>query len=162
LIVAASKVRTALACALIAVAGCAPSSAKPGANAAVAKPAQLDIVTAHKTIRFHVEVARTDAEQERGLMFRTGLPDHGGMIFPMASPRWAVFWMKNTLIPLDMIFIRADGHIARIAANTTPQSLDQVSSGEPVVAVLEIIGGGAARDGIEAGDLVRWPGGPAS
>jgi uncharacterized membrane protein (UPF0127 family) len=162
LIVAASKVRIALASALIAVSGCAPSSAEPGANAPAPKLTQLDIVTAHKTIRFHVEVARTDAEQERGLMFRTGLPDHGGMIFPMASPRWAVFWMKNTLIPLDMIFIRADGHIARVAANTTPQSLDQVSSGEPVVAVLEIIGGGAGRDGIQAGDLVRWPGRPAS
>lgn len=158
----ASKVRTALVCALIAVAGCAPSSAKPGANSVAVKLTPLDIVTARKTIRFHVEVARTDAEQEHGLMFRTGLPDHGGMIFPMASPRWAVFWMKNTLIPLDMIFIRADGHIARIAANTTPQSLDQVSSGEPVIAVLEIIGGGAEKDGLQAGDLVRWPGGPTS
>ncbi|SDD06796.1 hypothetical protein SAMN05444678_108163 [Sphingomonas sp. YR710] len=160
----ASKVRTALVCALIAVAGCAPSSAKPGTSVVAAKLTPLDIVTANrnKTVHFHVEVARTDAEQERGLMFRTGLPDHGGMIFPMASPRWAVFWMKNTLIPLDMIFIRADGHIARIAANTTPQSLDQVSSGEPVIAVLEIIGGGAEKDGLQAGDLVRWPGGPAS
>ena len=158
----ASKVRTALVCALIVVAGCAPSSAKPGATAVAVKLTPLEIVTANKTVHFHVEVARTEAEQARGLMFRTGLPDHGGMIFPMASPRWAVFWMKNTLIPLDMIFIRADGHIARIAANTTPQSLDQVSSGEPVVAVLEIMGGGAEKDGLQAGDLVRWSGGPAS
>jgi len=82
-------------------------------------------------------------------MYRTSLPKHGGMIFPMASPRWASFWMKNTLIPLDMIFIRADGHIARIAANTVPESLNTVESGEPVIAVLEIIGGGAEKDGIK-------------
>lgn len=159
---AISAFRTALVCALIGVAGCAPSSAKLPAKAAAVGLTPLAIVTAGRTIHFEVEVARTDAEQEHGLMFRTGLPDHGGMIFPMESPRMAVFWMKNTLIPLDMIFIRADGHIARIAANTVPQSLDQVSSGEPVVAVLEIIGGGAAKDGIKAGDRVRWAGGPAS
>jgi uncharacterized membrane protein (UPF0127 family) len=77
------------------------------------------------------------------------------MIFPYDPPQEAAFWMKNTLIPLDMIFIRDDGHIARIA---TAKALDEtpVPSGEPVVAVLEIAGGRAAQLGIHQGDLVRW------
>ena len=73
--------------------------------------------------QFTVEVARTEAEQQRGLMFRTSLPADGGMVFPFAKPRFASFWMKNTLIPLDMIFVRADGSIDRIAENTIPESL---------------------------------------
>ena len=92
-------------------------------------------------------------------MFRTSLPGNGGMIFPMDPPRPVSFWMKNTPLPLDMIFIRADGTIARIAAETVPYSLDIVESGEPVAAVLEIAGGGAAAAGIEEGDRVSWPDG---
>ena len=76
------------------------------------------------------------------------------MIFPFPQPRMASFWMRNTLIPLDMIFIRADGTIARIAAKTVPHSLEPVSSGEPVAAVLEIAGGRAAELGIGEGDRV--------
>jgi len=95
-------------------------------------------------------------------MFRTSLPEQGGMIFPMSPPRWATFWMKNTLIPLDIIFVRFDGHIARIAANAVPEDLTPIESGEPVAAVFEIAGGGAAAAGIAEGDIVRWPGAPAS
>lgn len=84
------------------------------------------------------------------------------MIFPFDRPRPASFWMKNTMIPLDMLFIRADGTIARVAANTVPYSLDSVEVGEPVVAVLEIGGGRSAQLGIAEGDRVSWPGGPAS
>jgi uncharacterized membrane protein (UPF0127 family) len=120
----------------------------------------LSIATARGVRNFTVELARTDAEQARGLMFRTKVAKGTGMLFPMPSPREAGFWMKNTLIPLDMIFIRADGTIARIAANTVPQSLDVVDSGEPVVAVLELAGGAAAAAGIAANDRVSWPGGP--
>ncbi len=109
--------------------------------------------TSHK---FDVEVARTEAEQERGLMFRKSLPKNGGMIFPMEPPRSASFWMKNTVIPLDMIFIRPDGSIARIAADTVPYALDPVDSGEPVGAVLEIAGGRAAALGIAEDDVVTW------
>jgi uncharacterized protein len=108
---------------------------------------------AHK---FDVEVAQTEAEQERGLMFRKSLPKNGGMIFPMEPPRSASFWMKNTVIPLDMIFIRPDGSIARIAAETIPYALDPVDSGEPVGAVLEIAGGRAAALGIAEDDVVTW------
>ena len=74
----------------------------------------------------------------------------------MDPPRPASFWMKNTVIPLDMIFVRPDGTIARIAADTVPYSLDPVDSGEPVSAVLEIAGGRAAELGIAEGDKVSW------
>ena len=82
-------------------------------------------------------------------------PDHG-MIFPYDPPRDASFWMKNTLIPLDIIFIRPDRTIARIAAQTVPLSLDPVASLEPISAVLEIGGGRAAELGIQPGDRVAW------
>jgi uncharacterized membrane protein (UPF0127 family) len=105
---------------------------------------------------FNVEVARTDAEQDRGLMFRTSLPADGGMIFPFQKPRIGSFWMKNTLIPLDMLFIRADGSIDRIAENTIPESLEPVVSGGEVSAVLELAGGTAARLGIDETAKITW------
>ena len=116
----------------------------------------VTIAMAGKSHRFDVEVARTDAEQDRGLMFRTSLPADGGMIFPFAKPRIGSFWMKNTLIPLDMIFIRADGSIDRIAENTIPESLEPVVSGGEVSAVLELAGGTAARLGIDESAKVTW------
>ena len=106
--------------------------------------------------KFNVEVARTAEEQQQGLMFRTSLPADGGMIFPFEKPRFASFWMKNTLIPLDMIFIRADGSIDRIAENTIPESLEPVASGGEVSAVLELAGGTAARLGIDEDAVVTW------
>ena len=78
------------------------------------------------------------------------------MIFPFDAPQYASFWMKNTLIPLDMIFVRADGTIANIEANTVPLSLQPVYSNEPVMAVLEIAGGRTLELGIKAGDKVKW------
>ena len=146
----------AAACALLAGCQAQPGGAAPSAAEQVAR-VPLTIQTARGVRRFMVEIARTEQEQERGLMYRTALPADGGMIFPMEPPRPATFWMKNTPLPLDMIFIRADGTIARIAAETVPYSLDMVESGEPVAAVLEIIGGGAAAAGIEEGDRVSWP-----
>jgi len=117
----------------------------------------LDIRTAGgKTHSFKVEVARSESEQARGLMFRDALAPDGGMIFPMNPPRPASFWMKNTVISLDLIFIRPDGVIARIAAEAVPYSLEPIDSGEPVSAVLEIPGGRAAELGISEGDKVRW------
>jgi uncharacterized membrane protein (UPF0127 family) len=118
----------------------------------------LEIRSATGTHRFTVEVARTPDEQAQGLMFRETLAADEGMIFPFPRPRVASFWMRNTLIPLDMIFVRADGTIARVAANTVPHSEDGVSSGEPVAAVLEIRGGRAAELGITEGDRVTWEG----
>jgi hypothetical protein len=117
----------------------------------------LEIESGERTHRFTVEVARTSEQQARGLMFRRSLRPDEGMIFPFEMPRLASFWMRNTLIPLDMIFIREDGTIARIAANTVPHSEESVTSGEPVASVLEIRGGRAAELGISEGDRVSWP-----
>ncbi len=140
---------------LLATAAC-QSAGGTGITEAQRPLAPLAIKTASGALDFKVEVARTGDEQERGLMFRTSLPEFGGMIFPMVPPREASFWMKNTVIPLDMIFIRRDGTIARIAANTIPYDLTPVSSGEPVVAVLEIAGGRAEALGIAENDRVTW------
>jgi uncharacterized membrane protein (UPF0127 family) len=109
---------------------------------------------------FHAELARSAAEQERGLMFRTDIPQDGGMLFAPypadGPPREARFWMKNTPTALDILFIRGDGTIARIAENAVPYSEDTLVSGEPVSAVLEVNAGVSAKLGIKAGDKVRW------
>jgi len=107
--------------------------------------------------RFTVEVAQTPEQQAQGLMFRQSLAANQGMIFPRNPPGDASFWMKNTLIPLDLVFIRPDGSIARIAENAVPMSLDPIPSLEPVGAVLEIAGGRAAQLGIKPNDKVTWP-----
>ena len=142
---------------------CQPT--KNGSSSALeASPAGLEQVslqittTSGKTHRFTVEVARTEAQQAQGLMNRQELAPDRGMIFPYNPPVAASFWMKNTLIPLDMIFIRSDGTISRIEANTVPLSLDPVAAGEPVAAVLELAGGRSAELGITAGAKVTWPG----
>ena len=130
-----------------------PASAK---SAQDVKLVPVTVTGAKGQHRFDVEVARTEAEQERGLMYRPSLAPDRGMIFPFPAPRPAAFWMKNTMIPLDIIFIRADGTIARVAAMATPYSLDPIEVGEPVAAVLEIAGGRAEQLGIVDGDTVRW------
>ena len=105
---------------------------------------------------FTVEVAATPEQQERGLMFRKSLAGDRGMIFPYDPPQDVSFWMENTLIPLDIIFIRADGTIARI---TKAKALDEtpLPAGEPIAVVLEIRGGRAAELGIKEGDVASWP-----
>ena len=115
----------------------------------------LTIHSSNGDHRFTVDVAATDEEQQRGLMFVRSLPGDRGMIFPYDPPQNVGFWMKNTLIPLDMIFIRADGSIARIA---TAKPLDEtpVPAGEAVAAVLELRGGRAAELGVREGDRVEW------
>lgn len=105
--------------------------------------------------RFLAEVAADPAAQEKGLMFRTKLAPDAGMLFDFHAPDFQTFWMKNTVIPLDMIFIRGDGTISSIAANATPYSETPIPSREPVRAVLEIDGGRAAQLGIEAGQRVH-------
>jgi len=92
-----------------------------------------------------------------GLMNRQTLAPDRGMIFPYEPAQPVAFWMKNTLIPLDMIFVRPDGTIGSIAADTVPLSLEPVPSGEPIAAVLEIAGGRSAELGLSAGDKVSWP-----
>lgn len=104
---------------------------------------------------FTVDVAATPEQQEKGLMFVKSLPGNRGMIFPYDPPEQQAFWMKNTLIPLDIIFIRPGGTIARI---TRAKALDEtpLPSGEPVIGVLELRGGRAAELGIREGDKVHW------
>jgi hypothetical protein len=116
----------------------------------------LEIVTKAGVQVFSVEEARTDEERERGLMFRTALPEGQGMIFDFSPEQNVSMWMKNTLIPLDMIFIRADGRILRIAENTKTQSEEIIPSGGPVRAVVEVIAGTARKFGIAAGDRVSY------
>ncbi|MEO6040900.1 MAG: DUF192 domain-containing protein [Croceibacterium sp.] len=106
--------------------------------------------------RFMVELARTAAEQQRGMMFRRSLAPDRGMLFPFAAPEEATFWMENTLIPLDLLFIRADGSIANIAANAKPMDRSLLPSEGMVSAVLELAGGRAAQLGIRPGDRVEW------
>ncbi len=120
----------------------------------------LQILSSGRAHNFTVEVAQTPEEQAQGLMFRERLGPNEGMLFPFNPPRPASFWMKNTLIPLDMIFIGTDGKIESIAANTAPQSLKPVESRGSVAAVLELAGGRAAELGLEEGDSVVWTGGP--
>ena len=110
---------------------------------------------------FQAELARTAAQQEKGLMYRTGLGPDFAMLFapypPDGGPPVATsFWMKNTPSSLDIVFIRPDGTIARVAENTVPLSEAPLSSGEPVAAVLEVRGGRMAELGLGEGDRVRW------
>jgi uncharacterized protein len=136
-------------------AGCA-AGAKQEASEAGLDQITLCLRSGSKTRAFVVEMARTPQQQNQGLMFRTTLADDKGMLFPFPQPRIASFWMRNTLIPLDIIFIGSDGRIVNIAENTTPYSLEPVVSIAPVTAVLELRGGLTAQLGIKAGDAVTW------
>jgi uncharacterized membrane protein (UPF0127 family) len=117
----------------------------------------LEIMTKAGPHRFNIELAVSMAEQEQGLQFRKELASDYGMLFDFGDEEKVSFWMKNTYVPLDIIFIRGDGTIARIAENAVPLSLDSLPSGEPVRAVLEVIGGTSKRLGIAPGDRVVHP-----
>jgi uncharacterized protein len=117
----------------------------------------LEIVTRSGVHSFTVELAATDEARSKGLMYRRELPEGRGMLFDFKQDQNAAMWMKNTYIPLDMIFIRADGRIQRIAENTRPESEKIITAGAPVRAVLEVIGGTARKLGIRAGDRVAHP-----
>lgn len=117
----------------------------------------LVIVTAGREIKFDVELALTEAQREHGLMFRKTLGPYEGMLFDFYREQSVSFWMKNTLIPLDMVFIAGDGTIKHVHANAVPLSTDTIPSEYPVRAVLEINGGSARLLGIKPGDKVRHP-----
>jgi uncharacterized membrane protein (UPF0127 family) len=117
----------------------------------------LEIATKTGVHEFLVEMAENDAERAKGLMFRKELPEGRGMLFDFHREQEVSFWMENTYIPLDMIFIRGDGRILRIAENTVPLSTRIIPSGGPVRAVLEVIGGTARKLGIAPGDRVGHP-----
>jgi uncharacterized protein len=127
----------------------------PAAMAASIQP--LEIVTKSGVHVFSVEMATTEEEKTNGLMYRKELPDGKGMLFDFSPEQQISMWMKNTYIPLDMIFIRADGRILRIAENTEPLSTKIISSGGLARGVLEVIAGTAQKYGIQPGDRVAHP-----
>jgi uncharacterized membrane protein (UPF0127 family) len=128
------------------------------AAAAVAQPQKfepLTIVSGSARHAFQVEVMREEADRAQGLMYRRSIAPDRGMLFDFGRVEPVSMWMKNTYISLDMLFIRPDGTVARVAADTEPLSTRTISSGEPVVGVLEVPAGTAARLAIKAGDRVE-------
>jgi len=117
----------------------------------------LEIISGTGVHVFTVEVADSEPAREKGLMFRKNLPVGQGMLFDFHREQEVSFWMKNTYIPLDMIFIQGNGRILRIAENTEPLSTTLIPSDGPVLAVLEVAGGTAHRLGIAPGDRVAFP-----
>jgi uncharacterized membrane protein (UPF0127 family) len=128
--------------------------AGPAGSLAGAELQPLEIATKNGVHVFAVELASTPEQHAKGLMFRRQLPEGQGMLFDFHQEQPATFWMKNTYIPLDMIFIRGDGRILSIAENREPLSEALVPSGGPVRAVLEVIAGTAKKLGIAPGDRV--------
>jgi uncharacterized membrane protein (UPF0127 family) len=124
-------------------------------EAAALSVTTIAVDTAKGRHAFKVEVASDDASQEKGLMYRKSLAADAGMLFDFHQEVMTTFWMKNTVLPLDIIFIRTDGTISSIAANAVPYSLAPIPSSEPIRAVLEINAGRARALGIGPGDTVR-------
>ena len=116
---------------------------------------KLSVLSKSKSHEFIVEIARTDRQQRQGLMFRRRLASNEGMLFVYSSARILKMWMKNTYIPLDMLFINASGRIVNIVERTVPGSLETISSVERAMAVLEVNGGTTSRLKIQKGDRVR-------
>ncbi|RWK44035.1 DUF192 domain-containing protein [Mesorhizobium sp.] len=133
-----------------------PASADSRAMILAVDPQPLVAVTKAGERSFSVEIADTSAEREAGLMFREEMADDHGMLFVFEGPRDVSFWMKNTPMPLDLIFVGQDGRIRAIKQGE-PQSEAMISPGKPVRFVLEFKAGTAARSGIEDGDLLRHP-----
>ncbi|MBR0883322.1 uncharacterized membrane protein (UPF0127 family) [Bradyrhizobium japonicum] len=139
--------------AAILVVGCAVA----GAPVRAASFQPLEIVTKNGVQVFSVEMATTEEEKQTGLMYRKELADGKGMLFDFKPEQEVSMWMKNTYVSLDMIFIRADGRILRIAENTEPLSTKIISSQGPARAVLEVVAGTAQKYGIRPGDRVGHP-----
>jgi uncharacterized membrane protein (UPF0127 family) len=118
---------------------------------------RLEIDASKGRFEFQVELAVTPAERTRGLMFRESLADDHGMLFDFGVPQPVAMWMRNTYIPLDMLFVGADGRISQIAANAEPLSDKVIASNEPVRAVLELRGGITGEIGIKPGDRIIHP-----
>jgi hypothetical protein len=119
--------------------------------------AELTIVGASGPHKFTVEVATSPGQMEQGLMFRQSLAPDAGMIFDYRAPSMAAMWMKNTLIPLDMLFVDQRGRIINIHERAVPGSLDPIAAAAPARAVIELNGGTAARLGLKPGDRVIFP-----
>ncbi|MBV8538006.1 MAG: DUF192 domain-containing protein [Alphaproteobacteria bacterium] len=118
---------------------------------------ELSIESGGKRIPFKVEIAETDEQRALGLMYRTSLPADAGMLFDFKHDQDVAFWMRNTRIPLDMLFIDRTGRIVNIAERAVPFSEETIPSAGPVLAVLELNGGTASRLGLKPGDRVIYP-----
>lgn len=153
----------------VALAACSSGKSEGAQSAATSAPAAgtrhptsglavvpLTVTSTKGKHAFKVEVAGTTEEQAKGLMFRTAMGADEGMIFPMNPPRMASFWMRNTVIPLDLIFVGQDRKILNIAAQAVPYDETPLYSNGRVIAVLELNGGRAAQLGIAPGDKVEW------
>ena len=149
--------RLLLVCAVLLVAplGFAPLGFAPLGFAAELPHDIVLVEAAASQYRFEVEVADDPAERAEGLMYRQSLADNAGMLFVYSQPQPVEFWMKNTPLSLDIVFVRDDGTIARIADHTTPMSEDLIPSGEPVRAVLEVKAGTMRQLGVTVGDRLR-------
>ncbi len=148
--------KAAAAPAPVIAASVAPA-AVDAASTTVAVPAgfeALEVITPKGTTKFAVEIADNEAEREKGLMFRKSMAPDRGMLFDFHKPQPVAFWMRNTLIPLDIIYIQADGTILSIARNATPMSETPLPSGGPILGVLELAGGRAGEIGAMPGDKV--------
>ncbi len=139
----------------IAVGGAA--SAQPAQNMQPDAIEPLAIVTATGEHRFQVEVARTDEQRARGLMFRKFMPQDRGMLFDFKTEQPVMMWMRNTYIPLDMIFITRDGRVINVAENTEPLSERTIASAAPAFAVLEVNAGVSRKIGLKSGDRIVHP-----
>lgn len=128
-----------------------------GSVSAACSPDRVDLKGDWGQAAFSVELADDPQERAKGLMFRQSLPKGAGMLFVYETPQRASFWMKNTLIPLDMLFVDESGRVTRVHNNAIPHDLTPIDGGEGVYAVLEINGGLAARYGIESGTILRHP-----
>jgi uncharacterized membrane protein (UPF0127 family) len=139
---------------LLAAGGAAAQSENDGVKF---ERSSLVIVTGGRELKFEIDLATTEPQREHGLMFRKQLGAYEGMLFDFFQEQPVSFWMKNTLIPLDMVFIAADGTVRHVHANAVPMSTDTIPSESAVRAVLEINGGTARLLGIKPGDKVRHP-----
>jgi len=146
---------TILMGALLALGACAQPAPPSSGGAETLETEELIVETANGPVRFTVEIADDDNERRRGLMFRESLADDRGMLFHFQQPEMASFWMRNTIISLDIIFIGLDGRILNIAERTTPYSEEGIPSAGLTRGVLEIRGGRARELGIRPGDRVR-------
>jgi uncharacterized membrane protein (UPF0127 family) len=144
-----------LAASLLAVTAFAQSPDPKGPQPELPKEKLVIVSHDGKEHVFNVEMAIAPDQQTVGEMFRTSIPEDGGMLFDWGRPEPAQMWMKNTLVSLDMIFINNDGTIRSIAENTVPRSLAVIDAGGPVRAALEVNAGTTAKLGIRAGDIVK-------
>lgn len=146
------------ACAIVSLPACKSDGQKAAPASAPATAARVSIDTGERKLVFRVEVASTPEEHARGLMYRTSLAADAGMVFVFAEPQIQTFWMKNTLIPLDMIFIGTDRRIVGVVENAAPETTVGRRVDAPSQYVLEIGGGLAGQLGIRAGQSVDFPG----